>query len=122
MQLLCQTGRPQEQTPPSLNAFYCSFQAGPLVKAVPGTSTIDEGKNKQWKFPSLITGARTRGELQDLLVDSFPYYDPLPNINIFLQLKVFRSTEHQTCANLSNFQSLHQASFTLLFFIVSSTF
>lgn len=38
-----------------------------------------------------------------------PYYHPLPNINISLQLNVFRSTEHQTGVNLGNLQSLHQS-------------
>lgn len=51
-----------------------------------------------------------------------PYYHPFPNSNSSLKLKLFRSTEHQTYANLTNFQSLHQASFTLFFCIVSSTF
>lgn len=61
-QHLCQTGRPQEQTTSCteqicFTGIYCTFQAGPLVKAAAGTSKVNEGKHKQWKFPPLAAGA-----------------------------------------------------------------
>lgn len=114
-QHLCQTGRPQEQTPPCtgqtcLTAVYCSFQAGPLVKAAAGASKVDSGKNKKRKFPPLTTGAdfvpghARKGRVGSCSACSWTFsltttlFLPVPKTS--LQLKTFRPAECQTCANL----------------------
>lgn len=117
-QHLCQTGRPQEQTPPCtgqmcLTAIYCSFQAEPLVKAAAGTSKVDQGKNKQWKFPPLTAGAKfVPGHARKGHVGSCSACSGtlsltttlfLPILKTSLQLKAFRPAEYQTCANLCSF-------------------
>lgn len=54
-----------------------------------------------WRLCLATVGRELCGELQRLLMDSFPYYHPLSSHSYDLPVvKAFRPTEYQTCANL----------------------
>lgn len=120
MQRLCQTGRPQEQTPPRTDSSMHRAKV-PLcdLLRLPGRAPGESGcrylqsrlrENKQWKFPPLITGAdfvagrATKGRVGSCSACSWPLSLTttlfLPILKTSLQLKAFRPAEYQTCANL----------------------